>query len=56
MTEEEIISRLKELSQETGDELLLPNITNQEDVQFTSSDTIEESVRCEEGYDETPIT
>lgn len=56
MTEEEIISRLKELSQETGDELLLPNITNQEDVQFTSSDTIEESVRCEEVYDETPIT
>lgn len=56
MTEEEIISRLKELSQETWDELLLPNITNQEDVQFTSSDTIEESVRCEEGYAETPMT
>jgi len=56
MTEEEILSRLKELSQETWDELLLPNITNQEDVQFTSSDTIEEPIRDEEDYAETPIT
>lgn len=51
MSEEEILNRLKELSQETWNELLLPNITNQEDVTFTSTDTIEDPVGIEEADD-----
>ena len=56
MSEEEILNRLKELSQETGDELLLPTITNQEDVKFTSPDYIEEPVGRKESDDETTIS
>lgn len=51
MSEEEIINRLKELSQETGDELLIPNIINQEDVSFTQPNTIEESISDKETND-----
>ena len=43
MSEEEIINRIKELSQETWEEILLPTLTLQEDVQFTSSDNTQES-------------
>lgn len=48
MTEEEIINRLKELSQETWNELLIPNTINQEDVNFTQPDITEEPARNEE--------
>ena len=48
MSEEEIINRLKELSQETWDELLIPNQTKQEDVSYTESNTIEEQTRMAE--------
>lgn len=48
MSEEEIINRLKELSQETGNELLIPTNINQEDVSYTESNTIEESTSVEE--------
>jgi hypothetical protein len=56
MSEEEIINRLKELSQETGEELLLPNITNQEDVKFTSPDYFEEPVGRKESDVETNVS
>lgn len=48
MSEEEIINRLKELSQETGNELLIPTNINQEDVSYTEPNTIEESASVEE--------
>lgn len=48
MSEEEIINRLKELSQETGNELLIPTNIKQEDVSYTESNTIEESTSMEE--------
>lgn len=48
MSEEEIINRLKELSQETGNELLIPTNINQEDVSYTEPNTTEESTSVEE--------
>lgn len=54
MTEEEIINRLKELSQETWEELLLPNITTQEDVKFSIPDNATESIDSKEEYVEEP--
>ena len=48
MSEEEIINRLKELSQETGNELLIPTNINQEEVSYTEPNTIEESASVEE--------
>lgn len=50
MTEEEIINRIRELSQETWEEILLPNITNQEDVTFCSTNNVEEPIRSKEEY------
>lgn len=43
MSEEEIINRIKELSQEVWETIALPKITPQENVNYTSSDSNEES-------------
>lgn len=48
MSEEEIINRLRELSQETWTEILIPNQIKQEDVNFTSPDSIKESTSDQE--------
>lgn len=50
MSEEEIISRIKELSQETWVDIDIPNQINQEDVSTLSiTDSTEESISNQEG-------
>ncbi len=50
MSEEEIINRLRELAQETWDDVFIPNQINQEDVKFTSPDSTKESTTKQEDY------
>lgn len=47
MSEEEILNRLRELSQETWENFILPTVTNQEDVNYTEPDITETTTSME---------